>query len=76
MRTRGGAPNYEPNSFGGPKECPAFQEPPLKVSGDAARYDHRDGNDDYTQQGNLFRPFDDLQVTPFTLPADHMDISR
>jgi catalase len=29
----------------------------LKISGDAARYDHRDGNDDYTQAGNLFRLF-------------------
>ena len=32
-----------------------FKEPPLKISGDADRYDHRDGNDDYTQAGNLFR---------------------
>lgn len=54
----GGAPNYEPNSFGGPKECPAVQEPSLKISGDVARYDHRDGNDDYTQPGDLFRLFD------------------
>jgi catalase len=54
----GGAVNYEPNSFGGPKECPAFAEPPLKVTGDAARYNHREGNDDYTQAGNLFRLFD------------------
>ena len=51
----GGAVNYEPNSFGGPKECPAFAEPPLRVSGDAARHNHRDDNDDYTQPGNLFR---------------------
>ncbi len=54
----GGAVNYEPNSFGGPKECPAFEEPALKISGDAARYNHRDGNDDYTQPGDLFRLFD------------------
>jgi catalase len=33
----------------------AFSEPPLRITGDAARYDHRDGNDDYTQPGNLFR---------------------
>ncbi|MFZ0890489.1 MAG: catalase [Candidatus Binataceae bacterium] len=51
----GGAVNYEPNSFGGPVENPRFKEPPLKISGDADRYDHRDGNDDYTQAGNLFR---------------------
>lgn len=53
----GGAVNYEPNSLNGPKECPAFNEPPLRVSGDVSRYNHRDGNDDYTQPGNLFRLF-------------------
>jgi len=47
--------NYEPNSFGGPTEDPSFKEPPLKISGDADRYDHREGNDDYTQAGNLYR---------------------
>ncbi|MCH8569101.1 MAG: catalase [Balneolales bacterium] len=52
---------YEPNSFNGPAEDPAFNEPPLKISGDADRYNHRDGNDDYTQPGNLFRMFDDAQ---------------
>ncbi len=51
----GGSVNYEPNSMGGPVEDPRFNEPPLKISGDAARYDHRLGNDDYTQPGNLFR---------------------
>lgn len=28
---------------------------PERISGDADRYDHRKGNDDYTQAGNLFR---------------------
>ena len=51
----GGAVNYEPNSFGGPMEDPSVKEPPLKISGDADRYDHRVGNDDYTQAENLFR---------------------
>ncbi|HYE72434.1 MAG TPA: catalase, partial [Blastocatellia bacterium] len=51
----GASPNYEPNSFGGPKQNPRYQEPPLKISGDAARYVHRLGNDDYTQAGDLFR---------------------
>lgn len=46
---------YEPNSFSGPAEAPAYREPPLKISGDADRYSHRVGNDDYTQAGNLFR---------------------
>jgi catalase len=51
----GGSVNYEPNSFGGPVEDARFKEPPLKITGDADRYNHRDGNDDYTQAGNLFR---------------------
>ncbi len=46
---------YEPNSFNGPAENSRFAEPPLKISGDADRYNHRDGNDDYTQPGDLFR---------------------
>ncbi len=51
----GDSVNYEPNSFGGPVQDPSFSEPPLEVNGHAGRYDHRDGNDDYTQPGNLFR---------------------
>jgi catalase len=51
----GGSVNYEPNSFDGPKEDPRFKAPPLRISGDADRYDHREGNDDYTQAGNLYR---------------------
>ena len=49
---------YEPNSFSGPKQDDSYREPPLKISADADRYDHREGNDDYTQAGNLFRLFD------------------
>ena len=52
---------YEPNSMGGPAQDESYAEPPLKVSGDADRYDHREGNDDYTQPGNLFRLFSDEQ---------------
>ena len=48
---------YEPNSFSGPKEDPRYAEPPLPLHGDADRYNHRDGNDDYTQPGDLFRLF-------------------
>lgn len=47
--------SVEPNSIGGPVEDPRVKEPPLKISGDADRHDHRKGNDDYTQAGNLFR---------------------
>jgi catalase len=54
---RGTDAYYEPNSFGGPTEDAHYAEPPLKISGDASRYNHRDGNDDYTQPGNLFRLF-------------------
>ncbi len=46
---------YEPNSFGGPVQDERFGEPPLKISGDADRYNHRDGNDDHKQPGDLFR---------------------
>ncbi len=51
----GSAVNYQPNSFDGPVEDHKYKEPPLRISGDADRYDHRIGNDDYTQAGNLFR---------------------
>ncbi len=46
---------YEPNSFNGPVQDERFREPPLAISGDADRYDHRIGNEDYSQPGNLFR---------------------
>jgi catalase len=49
---------YEPNSFNGPKEDKTVAEPPLKISGDADRYDHRDGNDDYVQVRALYNLFD------------------
>ena len=51
----GAAPNYEPNSFGGPQQDPRFNMVPYAIAGDAARYDHRVGNDDYTQAGDLYR---------------------
>ena len=55
----GGDPNYEPNSLGGPVENPAYAEPPLKISGDADRYEQKRGvDDDYVQPGNLFRLLD------------------
>ncbi|KGM31270.1 catalase [Inquilinus limosus] len=54
-----GAVNYEPNSFGGPKQDPAAAEPALPLRGAADRYDHRAGNDDYSQAGDLFRLLDD-----------------
>jgi catalase len=46
---------YEPNSFDGPRQDPSVAEPPLRLHGDADRFDHRQGNDDYKQPGDLFR---------------------
>jgi catalase len=43
------------NSFDGPKENKRYAEPALPLHGSVNRYDHRDGNDDSTQAGNLFR---------------------
>ena len=49
---------YEPNMYAdAPKEDARYKEPPLKVNGDADHYNHRDGNDDYGQPGDLFRLF-------------------
>ena len=55
----GDLPNYEPNSFGGPKEDPKFRDRPYRTATttDVGRYDHREGNDDYTQTGDLWRLF-------------------
>jgi catalase len=52
---------YEPNSVNGPAEDRSVMEPPLPVSGDAARYNHREGNDDYGQPRALFNLFDQGQ---------------
>ena len=52
---------YEPSSFGGARQDPGVAEPPLRISGDAARYDHREGNDDFSQPRALFALFDAAQ---------------
>ncbi len=46
---------YEPNSFGGPKEDKAYSEPAFLVNGEGDRYDHRIGNDDFSQLRALFK---------------------
>jgi catalase len=52
----GPGPNYEPNSFDGPVEDPDYNEPPLKISGAADRYEQKRGVDeDYIQPGDLYR---------------------
>lgn len=66
MRTDGnyrGTTSYEPNSFGQWKQQPDFSEPPLKITGDAAHWDHREDNDYFTQPGNLFRLMNEQQRT-------------
>jgi catalase len=47
---QGGAPNYYPNSFGGPEPLQRARdlEPPFKVSGDVYRFDSGD-EDNFTQ---------------------------
>ena len=53
----GNATHYFPNSDDtAPKDHPEFREPALPL-GDVAvdRYDSREGHDDYTQAGNLYR---------------------
>ena len=52
---------YEPNTMNGAAEAPEYREPPLTISGDADRFNHREGNDDYVQVRALFNLFDDGQ---------------
>ena len=51
----GSAPNYYPDSFGGPEPVPQAEEPPFDVSGQAARQPYKHSNDDYFQAGELYR---------------------
>ncbi len=58
MRVDGNAGSvigYEPNREGEWPEQPQFAEPPLKLTGDAARWDHREDSDYFSQPGALFR---------------------
>lgn len=51
----GNAVNYEPNTFDGPMEDPAYDEPPLKIDGDATRYNSYPCDDrDYYEQPRKF----------------------
>ena len=49
-------------------QCAAFDEPPLRVTGDGIRYDQRDGNDDYTQPGNTQQEIQLRQICHFIVP--------
>ena len=50
----GGEQNYEAVNAGGVERA-AYGEPPLAISGVAARFDPRSEEDDFTQAGNLYR---------------------
>jgi catalase len=47
--------HYAPNSKGALRDQPDFAEPPLRIDGAAAHWDHRDDPDYFSQPGNLFR---------------------
>jgi len=51
----GSAPNYGPNSFGGPKATGAKDPTPFDVSGTVGRYRYVHPNCDFQQPGNLYR---------------------
>lgn len=51
----GGAPNYYPNSFGGPEPQPSAAEPAFEVEGTADRHPYTHPNDDFFQAGELYR---------------------
>lgn len=51
----GRAPNYEPSHFTVPTQTDILDEPPLKIDGDAARYEYEtDVNNDFAQAGALY----------------------
>ncbi|RBQ31152.1 catalase [Arcobacter sp. FW59] len=65
---------YEPNSFDGAVEDSSFLEPDLEVGDIAKRYNHRDGNDDFSQPRALFLLMSDNQKEQlFSNIKDAMD---
>ncbi|MDK2063280.1 catalase [Aliarcobacter butzleri] len=52
---------YEPNSFGGAIEDASFAEPAFETGDIADRYNHRDGNDDFSQPRALFELMNNSQ---------------
>ncbi|CAL1265601.1 unnamed protein product [Larinioides sclopetarius] len=52
--SQNGAPNYYPNSFGGPETDRTAREPPFEVRGDVDRYDSSN-EDNFTQAGIFYR---------------------
>jgi catalase len=51
----GDAPNYYPNSFGGPEPDVNAAEPPFEASGIAARQPYKHPNRDFSQPGELYQ---------------------
>lgn len=51
----GDAPNYYPNSFGGPEPDLKAAEPAFEVSGKVARQTYTHPNSDFVQPGDLYR---------------------
>jgi catalase len=51
----GDAPNYYPNSFGGPEPDVKAAEPSFEVSGKTARQPYTHPNNDFVQPGDLYR---------------------
>ncbi|MEM8788383.1 MAG: catalase [Pseudomonadota bacterium] len=45
---------YEPNQYNGPVADPSVAEPPLRVSGDIARYEQTEADADYVQPRTLY----------------------
>jgi catalase len=50
----GGAPNYYPNSFGGPEPAPRVREPRFELEGEAGRHEYAHPNSDFVQAGALY----------------------
>ncbi|MEJ5298065.1 MAG: catalase [Armatimonadota bacterium] len=51
----GGAPNYWPNTFGGPGPDPSVAPPQIGVEGEAGRHSYALTDDDFVQAGALYR---------------------
>ncbi|GFY38002.1 catalase [Trichonephila inaurata madagascariensis] len=63
IQSQDGAPNYYPNSFGGPVNDRTVRQPPYYVAGDVDRY-NSENEDNFTQAGIFYREvLDDDQRT-------------
>ena len=62
----GAQDNFEPNDFRGPVSDSSAKEPPLKISGNADRYNSHKGNDDYSQAGALYSIMSEEQKDSLT----------